>query len=115
MELCHHTASDSTSKEASSQEMKLESIIMILRPRFRDFNRNHSVLRRKGTPIEIQYQYDTVFDPDAIVQAEFTPRKAVVNSEYSKGLLENLRYDVSDRKFLRIIQLQNNFYLWLIL
>ena len=58
--------------------MKLGSMVMILRPRFRVLNGNHPVLLcEKRTSIKIQHQGDDVcvFDLDGIVRAEFVHRK----------------------------------------
>ena len=75
-------------------EMNLGSMVMILRPGFRDLNGNHPViLVRKNASIKIQHQGDDYcfFYLDVIVRSKFVPRNTTVNCECYKGLLERLR------------------------
>ena len=46
----------------------------------------------------IKVMMTVFFDLDGTVQAEFVPRNTMVNSEYYKGLLENLRNDVRRKR-----------------
>jgi len=82
----------------SSQEIKLGSMVMILRPEFRVLNGNNpfSLCAKKALQSRpnIKVMMTVFFDRDGIVRAEFVPRNTTVNSEHYKGLLEHLRNDV---------------------
>ena len=79
-------------EETSSREMKLGSMVMILRPGFRVLNGNHPVLlvrkkKARQSRSNIKVMIIVFLDLDGIVRVEFVPRNTTVNSEYYKGLL----------------------------
>jgi len=86
----------------SSREMKLGSMVMILRPGFRVLNGNHPVLlvqkKARQSRSNIKVVMIVFFDLDGIVRAEFAPRNITGNSEYYKGLLESLRNNVRRKR-----------------
>ena len=74
--------------------MKLESVVMILRPGFRVLNGNHPVhlvRKKRQSRSNIMVVVIVFFDLEGIVRAEFVPRNTTVNTEYYKDLLECLR------------------------
>jgi len=77
--------------------MKLESMVMILRPGFTVVNGNQPVLlvRKKKASFKIQPQGNDYwfFYLAVIVRTEFVPRNTTVNCQCCKGLLERLRND----------------------
>ena len=86
----------------SSREMKLGSMVMILRPGFRVLNGNHPVLlvrkkcvNRDPTSRWWWLCFSTLME---LCELCLYPGNTTVNSEYYKGFLERLRNDVHRKR-----------------